>query len=1350
MLKIYLSLSLVLLCSIVFSQDLVNSRRSSYYTFIYKINNAEAEQLYKDFKPTISNSLLHTLVDFFPSDSLYEKKLHVGHYLFVKTESEQMKCELESVNNLDLHILNNHRDMILVFSDSLGREVTDAVVSIGKQGIAYRIKTKSYQLTKSNRKGLLKVSHNGHDSFFEVNRKYNNTFFPRVGRKILSPFPIHQLIVAPFYYIKNNTRSLIKYGHVDPPNVYYRVKRLFEPKDFNGYVAFNKPIYKPGDTVKVKAFITTPKGKPVKKEVDILLNSYSYSNTRIKLGKISPSHPGSYPYEFVLHDSLKLKLDQQYSVLFDTKRQLLQSGSFKYEAYELKQNTFSLRAETKSEKLSPILYLKGTDSNDLPLFDVNAEIIIRPKSINQYFQNKIYVSDTLWFHKVKLEPIGETRISVPDSIFPSLQFLYEVEVAFINTDKERHVKNIELRYNDKPFPLELKIEKDSMRIQWIKGITISDDSASIRVFNSLGISYQKNISVPCQEVINSFIDKIEIHFNNENRSFSVGNFGSQLNAIAFRTADSLFISLENPRNLDVRYFLFKNQKLIRNGETKQLDIKLSSNPKDHYALSVQFIWAGKSETEEYDIPFNTKQLNVSLSHENMIYPGQQANFTISVQDAFGKPVENADLTAYAITKKFKENNSDDVPDFYKVPKGRKIFNEFNTSELPGATSQLLEWQYWHKTLGLDSLAYYHFLFPDSGRFEFRLPAEDGIAQFAPFVVDHGKVLPVHVVYVDDVPVYASHVQSIEPYSFNTYPGKHRIALRIFNKLITITNIEIRRGEKLIFSIDANALPHHSWMVDRPDELTIEEKKNLSRYFLLVDRTSTQGLSYFKQGDQFHLLDNNRGNYYGKQTQLVGPFIPQEMKFVVRNDYDVRVTYEPFYRYEFKEGLVKMHDATIQNYFRSWLSEEKINPRFKDQVQTQKRIEQYWKSLDATEELVFHKYPDYSYVAAKGGRLKIDAPISTTEKLRATFIINLDDPDDFTILPGQFQSNVTLRPGHYQVVFIFNNDQYSRADSVFIKPYGLNYYNLRENGLNKPDSFSREVMKTVRQWAVTTNYVDQVRRKEMQSIRELYYSESDITYYPNFNHSISGVVLDEQGLPIPGANVMVKGTTVGTVTNIDGYYSIQCAENSVLIFSFIGYATDQEAVNGRSSINWQLAADVQQLSEVIVVGYGSTRKMSLTGSVSTLQGRSAGMQIMRMNGSPGAADSIKIKIRGANSIKSDDMPIVVIDGKIGRMEDVSEDAITGIEILNSDNAVALYGSRASSGVILISTKKGITKSQLLSTKIPGMTPALPTENTPGSSLRKNFRDYAFWKPTLRSDAEGKASFTVTFPDDITGW
>ncbi len=1350
MLKIYLSLIILFFCSLTFAQDLTNSRRSSYYTFIYKISNEEAEQLYKNLKPPINKSFLHSLIDFYPSDSLYRKDLSIGHYLYVKTTENLMDCELVSVNNLDLHILNNHRDMVLVFSDSLGNEINNATTSIGTHKIPYQSSTKANQLHKSNRKGLLKVSYQHHDSFFQLNRQYNNKLFPRIGRKVIGSFPIYHLVVAPFYYVKNNMRSLFNYGQVGPPNVYYRIKKIFEPRNFQGYIAFNKPMYKPGDTVRIKAFITTPKGKPIKKQTEVFINGYSSAYSQKKLGEVSPYHPGAYVFEFVLSDSLKLKLDQQYSLHFDSKRNVLLSKSFRYEAYELKQNTFSLRAENKSEKLAATLFLKGTDSNDLPLFDVRAEIIIRPKSINQFFENKTYVADTLWFHTLKLEPLGETRISIPDSIFPSLDFIYEAEVVFINAANERHVKRIDLRYNEKPFPYVIKVEKDSVLFQWLQGVSPKNDSVKIEVYNSLGTSYQKKITVPHRELINSFTDKIEIQYDNTYRSFPLKNFQSQLNVMASRTKDSLFIALDNPRNLTARYSIFQNQKRIHTGESKLLSLKLPSHSNDHYSMSVQYVWAGKSETEEYDIPFNKKQLNISIAHEPMIYPGQKSTFTISVLDAFGKPVEDTDLTAYAITKKFKAPYSPNVPDFNKVSKGRKIFNEFKTSELPLETSQILDWHYWRKTLRLDSLEYYQFLYPDTGRYEFRKPSAEGITQFAPFVVDHGRVISVHVIYVDDVPVYSSEVQSLEPYSFYTYPGKHRIALRISNQLITLNDVELRKDEKLIFSVDADKLPSHTLSIEKPINLTLEERKNLSRYFLLIDRNQWQNSAYFQQGDFFRLLNNPNANNSSSQTQLVGPFIPQEMKFVVRDQYSVGVTYEPFFRYEFKEGLVKMHDTNIQNRFLSTLSRNSFSPHFKDQVQTQKHIEEYWKSQDAKEELSFHKYPEYTYATSKGGRLQIDPPVSLAEKSRATFIINLDHPDDYAILPGTFRSNVALQPGHYQVVIIFNNDQYVRADSIFIKSYGLNYYNFREASLHQADSFSHEVMKVVKQWSVSSNYVDQVRQKEMQNIRELYYSESNSSLYSSFNHSISGQVLDTKGSPIPGVNVIIKGSAVGTVTDLDGYYSLQCAENSVLVFSFIGYATIETAVNGKSYINSSLTEDIAQLSEVIVVGYGSQRKMNLTSSVSSLQGRAAGIQISRLGGSPGAADSISIKIRGISALTSESNPIIVIDGKIARMEDLSSDDITAIEILESDKATAIYGSRASSGVILISTKKGITKSQLLSTKIPGLSPVLPQENTPGSSLRKNFLDYAFWKPMLRTDAEGKASFSATFPDDITGW
>ncbi len=206
-------------------------------------------------------------------------------------------------------------------------------------------------------------------------------------------------------------------------------------------------------------------------------------------------------------------------------------------------------------------------------------------------------------------------------------------------------------------------------------------------------------------------------------------------------------------------------------------------------------------------------------------------------------------------------------------------------------------------------------------------------------------------------------------------------------------------------------------------------------------------------------------------------------------------------------------------------------------------------------------------------------------------------------------------------------------------------------------------------------------------------------------SISGTVTDEYGQPLPGVSIVLKGTSNGTVTNMEGKYSFEdVPENATLVFSFVGMSTQEVAVGNQTTIDVSLVADAIGLDEVVAIGYGTVRKSDITGSVGSikteelnstnvlrvdqaLKGKIAGLQAIPTSSDPGAQTSIRI--RGSNSISANNEPLYVIDGYIGgfSLNDVNMNNIESIEVLKDASATAIYGSRGSNGVILITTKRG---------------------------------------------------------------
>jgi iron complex outermembrane receptor protein len=218
-------------------------------------------------------------------------------------------------------------------------------------------------------------------------------------------------------------------------------------------------------------------------------------------------------------------------------------------------------------------------------------------------------------------------------------------------------------------------------------------------------------------------------------------------------------------------------------------------------------------------------------------------------------------------------------------------------------------------------------------------------------------------------------------------------------------------------------------------------------------------------------------------------------------------------------------------------------------------------------------------------------------------------------------------------------------------------------------------------------------------------DSDISEPSLIQNQISGTILDINGIPLPGVNVLEKGTSNGVMTDFDGNYSIAVStEEAVLMFSSIGFESQEITVGQQSQINLTMVVSIDSLNEVVVIGYGTTKKGDLTGAVSSvseddlnqgaitnplqqLTGKAAGVNITQTGSEPGSSPSVRI--RGITSLIGGNDPLVVVDGIQGNMDllnQVPPSEISSIDILKDASATAIYGSRGAPGVIIVTTKK----------------------------------------------------------------
>lgn len=203
--------------------------------------------------------------------------------------------------------------------------------------------------------------------------------------------------------------------------------------------------------------------------------------------------------------------------------------------------------------------------------------------------------------------------------------------------------------------------------------------------------------------------------------------------------------------------------------------------------------------------------------------------------------------------------------------------------------------------------------------------------------------------------------------------------------------------------------------------------------------------------------------------------------------------------------------------------------------------------------------------------------------------------------------------------------------------------------------------------------------------------------------VRGKIIDSSGMPLPGANVTIEGTTKGVVSDADGYYVIEAEKGDVLVFSFIGFKEQKIKVGDKSAIDVIMEEETTMLEETVVVGMGTQRKASVVGSISTvkvdelkiptrsltnaLSGRMAGAVVVQRTGEPGR-DEADFWIRGISTFGSNRTPLILVDGVEREMSNIPVEEIESVSILKDASATAVYGVRAANGVVIITTRKGV--------------------------------------------------------------
>ena len=1310
-----------LLPIVTFAQvDMAHLWKRSKETFVYKINTSAAEKYIKEDSVNVDDYLSTEPFKVFNSDSVNEDLLPKGLYVLLSVKDNLIVADLAGVSDLYAYTINNQQRVQVFVRDKKGDLVTNAEAFIKGKRVKFNQSTNSFWIKKKNPdEDELKIYTPSDTTFISLtaDEELDKPISQQRWHNIL-----HSRTVRIFTWLPKKILSLFK------------TKRNYSrfTTGAGGTMIFNQPKYKITDTVKLKAYVFNKRWKTYKKPVKVYLSYYANGKRNEQfLSSLNPQSAGSFVYSFPLNDTLVR--DVQYTVAFKTRKDKnVISGTFKIEDYLLDEVTnCKLRSSKEliysSDTLQ--LYASANDANGLSILDGKTQLAITVNGIGNFLKDSLQIPDTLFTAEKKLLTNGETVFDIPTGNFPDANLQINANVTFLNSNNEVQNKEIKIQYRPGDKEIWAINDNDTIKAEYrINGKSIN---AKGTVVKEGDLTNSKEISYPFKTKLDPMAEGYTFYAVDDAKktdSFSLNiddDYYVYLTRISIR--DTLGFELVNPKMLPVTFSVWDGNKLIAAGTSESEKIRWSSasiNIHKIYTVKWQYYYGGKEKMRQETIAVLYKLLNIKVQSNSSVFPGQRDTIAIEVEDYKSKPVGNVNLTALSYNSQFsKDIQVHEPPYLVKYHKRPFILiDKFEQDDGYVREKYLLgKHKQWIKKFGLDTMPYYKALFPSKGYEDLTTAIDAYEPQVSVHVVKQGVRQAIYLLYINRNLVYYNGVTDRSKNAYPVYPGLAQFGIRLYDRFITLDSIYLQPFYKHDIFIDMDHYPGNMSTELVPKYFSYAERNLLENSLWNLDNKYRTNYGYVWQNSLLvHLSGSNQ--------HIVGPFLKGDsLHFYAPADFDIHFKFEAGYQYDLTPKIYRLEKKPI---FRKEITKiylPKINdPEWiiGDTIEPVPEIRYVPQPIELN--LVTSSY--YEWIARHHGTGKIKFTIAKDTSASYIILYSLSNHKVKVVFNGDRHQIDNIEPDDYSLLIVSKNNKVAETQPLHVEanntlcihtekiPFLFNNRILADLISPKPDT-SKNIL----------NELDNsVSNNENQNLYE----------YGNGKGSVSGKVIDKKGgNGIPFVTITIKGTRTSTITDKDGSFTISNIQTGkcILIVSCIGYSSKQIEMIASEGINTvniiELLPISQALSDVVVVGYGSTARRNLSASVSyvrgdeltnTLSGKLAGVSI---TGEPGQSD--KISIRGLVSTSSG-TPVYIIDGIFydEMPANISQDVIAEVVVLKSTEATAIYGERASQGAIIITTKIRETRNQ--------------------------FRDYAFWQPELFTDKNGKASFVVTYPDNVTGW
>jgi hypothetical protein len=1119
-------------------------------TFAFEISNNEAVKLLKSNpKDSLILQMLHSPVASFTKQ--WEKAPEQGHFILVDIYKNQTYYRYKPILPFQVFLLKEYGVLTLQVIDAEGNVRKDAKVKIkGKRrlwdtNVYFDEASNTYTTNDAseNTDRLLTVELDRFKAVFRLGKHLVHSWYGDNGDSGISP-------------------------------------------EFYSYMITDKNKYKPGETIRFKSYALSVHKRPLKEKLTLwmLTPSYHYK----KITTISPYHPGGFAGEIQLHDSLELQLDRSYQLqLRNEKGRIVANTGFQYEAYELYDNTLHVRlaSDTHYYPDTNRVVIKATDANGLPLQDIKADILVGRKHISKAYTDILVLPDTLLYKRISLNNDSSTVIIPPDILGES-DGAYEVSVEIITPGGQRMVRTNTVNFYRSYYDILYDTQNDTIQFTFYKQGKPQQLKARLRYNNSE--ENEKEIELPYREPFNQTIHSydIEIPSCNFRKNLQTGTFYPGLDVTGCIQSGSFHVQLVNPLKLNVSWYIYQGNTLLEKGYGEAFDLNYPNAYPDvtHY-VEIFYIMGDKENVCRRTFVPRSDYLSVETNLPERAYPGQQIDVNIQVKDHSGKPVKEADLTAFAVNT-LLNYGVPDLPYYGTPPRAREQRPAYSIHGKDYFFSMPLDYPFWNKIARLDEMPYYRFTYPGKNRFIHTVNTPDSTTQFAPFVMKDGEAVDIYVIEKNGLPVYFSWTGQLKGYSFLVSDtGKQQISLRLHDSVIILDSIRFEAGKKTIFSIDVNHYSQGTKVIKFPAAepykryyFTPTEISNFKNYISRIPVVQNNYV-YLQQGGTVYPVYHPCLSVYQPHV-LVGP-VPQG-----RTTYMDWITYrhEGGFFYQFEDNVVYKYPETA--YYPGFLQFSSSNNFncINDFYLFPKVMVELMETCESNKN---NWRPGSIQITQQEMNIVLRLP----EEKETPAVSNLFFRNKETqqiLHPGKLTNETRQYPeipeSIYDIIILYTDGNYLLAEDIPLKKHTYTEVNMRNLQIHEPDSLSQ---KWLRLYPPLRNGKDNT----------ILYTEPVIKR--KGENTVEGTVYDSTGESLAGVSVTLKGTTTGTATDINGHFEIETDNvHRTLIFMYIGYKKKELEAEPKTRLRVILEEEQLALEEVVVVGYGVSQRNAFSGSVSS--------------------------------------------------------------------------------------------------------------------------------------------------------